>query len=273
MAGTEMQGLPRRTAYSSAKRWHVTYALKRAVLVSVLIAAVVVVLGLVIVSPLALRQLSEVHGLYWSQLSNIGQTYGAASALLTGLALIGVVGSMVFQARAIQVSRGQAIREQHTHLIEMALGDPIYQRAWGGLYDAYGSTDRYRQHGYINLIVSFWQKGYALGGVRENAIRDEFSGLFRGEAGRDFWSDTRDMRLHSSESRQDRRFCQIAEEEYQKAITAGPPVIEAEGPSSELVPERQNNTLPNPMIKDGLTLALGIVGGIVFEVFVRHRRR
>lgn len=64
-------------------------------------------------------------------LGDIGQTYGAASALLTGLALIGVVGSMVFQVRAIRVSQEQVTREQHAHLVEMALMDPVYQRAWG----------------------------------------------------------------------------------------------------------------------------------------------
>jgi len=271
MTGTELQRIPPREVHSSGRRWHASDALRRAALVVALIAAVVGVLALVIISPLALRELSSLRGVYWSQLSNIGQTYGAASALLTGLALIGVVGSMVFQVRAIQVSREQGIREQHAHLIEMALADPVYQRAWGGLYNMYGSTDKYRQHGYINLIISFWHDHYALGGLRENEMRGLFSGLFRGEAGQDFWAETRDLRLQAADSRRDRRFCQIAEEEYQKAITVGPPAVKADEPPPDL-PAGPQITLCKPTIRDGLTLTLGIVGGIALGALIRRRR-
>lgn len=249
-----------------------TGALKRAVLVSMLIAVAIVVLALVALSPLALRELGSIRGVHWSQLSDIGQTYGAASALLTGLALIGVAGSIVFQVRAINVSRKQAMREQHAHLIEMALTDPLYQRAWGGLHDIYGSTDKYRQHGYINLIVSFWQNDYVLSGFSENALRGAASSFFRGEAGRDFWADTRDLRLQSSQGRRDKRFCHIMEQEYQKAITTGPPAVKAEAPPSELNINQQI-TPRSPMIKEGLTLALGVIGGIAFESFRRRRSR
>src|SRR6202035_5609260 len=100
-------------------------AFKRTVIVFALIFATVAVLALVAISPLALRQLSSIRGLNWTQLSNIGQTYGAASALLTGLALLGVAGSMIFQIRAIDVSRAESMRGQHAHLIEMALADSV----------------------------------------------------------------------------------------------------------------------------------------------------
>jgi hypothetical protein len=232
----------------------------------------VAVFVLVIVSPLALRELGSIRGAHWSQLSNIGQTYGAASALLTGLALIGVAGSIVFQVRAIRVSRQQAIRQQHAHLIEMALKDPVYQRAWGGLHDSYDSSERYRQHGYINLIVSFWQDQYTLSSLPENAMRNAFSNLFRGEAGRDFWRDTRDVRLRAAQSRRDKRFCYIMEEEYQKADAIGPPAVRTEISSSELPADRQV-ALRSFAVRDALALLLGVMGGIVFESLMhRHGR-
>jgi hypothetical protein len=43
------------------------------------------VLALVLLSPLLLRQLGHIRGINWTQLSNIGQTYGAASAILSQL--------------------------------------------------------------------------------------------------------------------------------------------------------------------------------------------
>ena len=112
MAGAEVQRVTYSEFYVPAKRWHVSDTLRRAILATALIAVAVVIIALVALSPLALRELSSVRGVSWPQLSNIGQTYGAASALLTGLALIGVVGSIVFQVRAIRVSREQAMRDR-----------------------------------------------------------------------------------------------------------------------------------------------------------------
>lgn len=271
MTNIENHRVYHREAHRAAKHRHAPDALKRAVILSAFTAVVIALLALVIVSPLALRQLGSLRGVDWSRLSNIGQTYGAASALLTGLALIGVAGSIVFQVRAIQVSRAQAIREQHTHLIEMALADPVYQRAWGGLYDKYGSFDEYRQHGYINLIVSFWQDHYVIGGLQDQGVRSNSEGLFRGEAGRNFWTDTRDMRLQTAKSRRDRKFCEIMEEEYQRAISAGPPAVKEEWPSMEPSPD-QRMTLHHSVIRDGVTLLLGAAGGIIFESFANRRK-
>jgi Family of unknown function (DUF6082) len=263
------QGPSHREARRAARHGHLSDATKRAVLVSALVGVVVVVLVLVVVSPLALGQLASVRGVHWSQLSNIGQTYGAASALLTGLALIGVVGSMVFQVRAIRVSQEQATREQHAHLVEMALTDPVYQRAWGGLYDVYGSCDKYRQHGYINLVVSYWRDHYVLGELRKHELRGLAASLFRGEAGRDFWADTREIRLETARSSRDRRFCRIMDEEHHKAILAGPPAVRAEVPASEMSADRQL-TLRGPVLKDGFILLTGVAGGIALGFFARR---
>jgi hypothetical protein len=135
------------------------------------VVAVVAALALVVVSPLALRQLGSLRGTNWAQLSNIGQTYGAASALLTGLALIGVAGSMVFQARTIQVSREWSARQHHMHLMEMTLANPLYQPCWGADPKVYGGPDKFPQQLFVNLIVSMWQNDYVLGGFREQALR------------------------------------------------------------------------------------------------------
>jgi hypothetical protein len=269
MIRAEKQSSSYREAHRFSRYEHPSGTFKRTVLMSALVAAVVAVLALVAVSPLALRQLASLRGVNWSQLSNIGQTYSAASALLTGLALIGVVGSIVFQVRAIRVSRQQATREQHAHLVEMALMDPVYQRAWGGLYDMYGSFDKYRQHGYLNLIVSFWQDHYVLGDIREHAMRDLSAKLFRGEAGRDFWADTRNMRLKTVENSRDRRFFHIMDGEYQKAMLAGPPAVKAEASSSDYSADRQT-VLRNPVLKNGLILLTGVAGGIALEFLMRH---
>src|SRR5215471_21034949 len=56
-------------------------------------------LALVLISPILLRQLDRIKGIDWSLLSNIGQTYGAASAILSAVALIGISISLLVQVR------------------------------------------------------------------------------------------------------------------------------------------------------------------------------
>src|ERR1035438_6795067 len=60
---------------------------RRMALPSAMIIVGAGIVALVAVSPLALRMIGSLPGMDWARLSNIGQTYGAASALLTGLAL------------------------------------------------------------------------------------------------------------------------------------------------------------------------------------------
>ena len=236
-------------------------AARRAALASALIIAAAAVVALVVASPLAMNQLNSLWGLNWGRLSTIGQTYGAASALLTGLALFGVVGSMVFQARAIKVSREQSSREHLGHLIELALQDPVYQRCWGSDPLAGPTRDRYRQQVYLNLVMSHWEQDYVLGGFREHALRGAFAWLFRGEAGRTFWAETRDVRPQMSESRRARRFCRIAEEEYEKAIGSGPPSVLAQAQTSAIA-DGQRSTTRNAAMKIGSMVMVGLIGGI-----------
>jgi hypothetical protein len=224
-----------------------------------------------VLSPLALKRLGSIPGLDWTQLSYIGQTYGAASALLTGLALIGVVGSIAFQARAIQADREQASRGHHAHLVEMALEDPAYQRCWGSDPRAHASSNDYRQQVYLNLIMTYWERDYVLGGFHERALRYAAARLFCGEAGRRFWADAGEVRAETSDTRRARRFCRIIDEEYQKAVALGPPAVSAEEPPPTPSNKDQQAKAPRPAFKMGSALLLGAVGGAVLSKFLWRR--
>jgi hypothetical protein len=271
MASNAVQGRYHRMAYGSARGRLFSGTLKRAAFLFGLIVAIAVVLLLVVASPLVLRQLGSLKGENWTQLSDIGQTYGAASALLTGLALIGVAGSMVFEVRANKVSLKQAWRERHARLVEMALNDPVYQRCWGDDPVVYGSADRIRQQAYINLIVSAWEDDYILGDFQEHALRKCLVPFFQGEAGREFWAKSRNIRLELAENRRDRRFCYIIEEEYQKAIAMGPPTVQAKVSPLPLSVDHKL-MWHNSAIKAGGALLLGAMGGIAFGAFLRQRK-
>ncbi|MQA26846.1 MAG: hypothetical protein GEU94_15610 [Micromonosporaceae bacterium] len=84
-----------RTAFPSRRFSRIAVRLG---LISVLTLLATVAAIMVLLSPLALPLLGDDGGTDWSLLSNIGQTYGAVSALLAALALGGVVGSLVLQS-------------------------------------------------------------------------------------------------------------------------------------------------------------------------------
>lgn len=96
------------------------------------VPVLIIAIGLIGVSPFGLDLFTGGTG-HWERLSFIGQTYGAASALLAVLALIGVSLSLAFQARESRATREQAFRAANTEMLKMAMDDPEYVECWGGI--------------------------------------------------------------------------------------------------------------------------------------------
>ncbi|MGI8333669.1 DUF6082 family protein [Actinomadura scrupuli] len=175
---------------------------------------------LVAVSPLALDLFDGSSG-SWTRRGDIGQTYGAAAALLSVFALAGVAASLVLQARESKANREQSSRLIHTDLLKMAMDDPAYLECWGPYSSATDPVGQ-RQAMYVNLILSYWESRYELGQLTELHLREAAAHMFQAPPGRQFWTDTRTLRTDTSESRKARRFHQILDEEYLKAIAPGP---------------------------------------------------
>jgi hypothetical protein len=193
-----------------------------AVLSGVIVA--ILVLVLVALSPFALREIARLPGMNWVRLSNVGQTYGGISALLAALALVGVVISLLYQARDVGIAREQARRTIHNELLRMELEDPIYMEALGAPWGIRIATDydSLRQFSFIHMWVSFWQGRYLLNEMSETQLRAGATfELFNSKAGRDFWLASR-ARWMTGSSR-DLKFAKILDEEYQKALAKGDP--------------------------------------------------
>src|SRR5690348_10784170 len=94
-------------------------------------ALAVIIIGVVWLSPFALEWLSD-RPVNWARLSEVGQTYGIASAVIAAFALLAVGFSLIFQIRELRQGRIQAIREMHSGLLKLALEEPIYLQCWGG---------------------------------------------------------------------------------------------------------------------------------------------
>lgn len=195
----------------------VRFSTIRSITLTLTIVAVLGALCAVLLSPLALTRLPVGQNADWNRLSNIGHTYGAASAVLSALALGGVAVSLVLQHRESKAAREQTLRALHADLFKKSLEEEIYLECWGPIG---ASTDRtwYRQHIYLNLIVSHWQLMWELGTLTEPHLRLAARGIFAGPLGRRFWSEARDIRPEVEKGRRARIFHTILEQEYQEAV-------------------------------------------------------
>ncbi len=172
-------------------------------------------MALVLASPLALRAFGGGDG-EWERLSLIGQTYGAVSALIAVLALVGVAVTLVFQARETRRAVEEGRRQAMAELLRMAMDDPDLDACWGPVPEGEDRTER-RQQLYTNMIVTQWGTAFRAGALPEARLRAAAEEMFRGGVGRAYWARARRRRLSAPARRADRRFNEILEQAYAAA--------------------------------------------------------
>jgi hypothetical protein len=180
---------------------------------------------LILISPMGLRLISTEKGINWARLSSIGQTYGAISAVISGVALAGIAVSLFFQARELDLTREQISRNYHFDLIRFSLENPAFISSWGYVPAEGASLDDVRRMGYTNMIVSFWSTSYITRSLGESELRLNFAHMFKGEVGRNYWERSRDEWREPAKDRRRKKFFNIADAEYRKAIAAGPALV------------------------------------------------
>jgi hypothetical protein len=181
----------------------------------------VTLLALVVLSPLALREISDLQKLNWPHLSDVAQTYGAVSALLGALALGGVVFSLIYQSRALNIASIQAQRELHNDLLKMAMEDPVYMEASGapwGLGNDF-DFDWLRKRQFVHMWITFWESRFLLKEMSNEEIREAASDIFYGAPAREYWAMVRDLRSGMYRNGMKRHFTEIVDHEYQKSLT------------------------------------------------------
>lgn len=219
-----------------------------AMLVIVSAAAISVVL-----SPLALGLFMGESG-EWERLSLIGQTYGAVSALIAVFALVGIVATLVFQARenrrAVLESRRQAMND----LLRMAMDDPDLDECWGPVPQPSVPKIR-KQQLYLNMIVTQWAVSFETGAMPDTRLRAIAEEMFSAAPGRAFWDRAGPKRMNRAGNAKQRRFTQILDEAYRAADESGP----GDGPAVPVEPPSDSASARYSSLRSGL---LGIfVGG------------
>ena len=145
-------------------------------------------LALLLASPLALGLFTRIVDQNWSDVGNLGQAYGAASTILSALAVVGVAASLQMQVRQNHLSQAYGVRDQQLTLMQLLLSDPTLLPA---SVTADGIPhERWRQLIYINLMFKHLQLGYEVGYISQESLRLHVSQYFTIEFIREWWKDT-----------------------------------------------------------------------------------
>jgi hypothetical protein len=185
----------------------------------------ITIVALVILSPLALAGIAHFRS-DWVQLSNIGQTYGAISAVLSALALGGILASLLYQARDTRIAHEQMSRTFQFDLIKIELEDPSLMAAMGAPWgaDIPSDPDSLREFLYVQMWVSYLASSYVTGEASKSTVRQVASfELFRGRAGRAYWSAVGKRQIANSRGRRN-DFFRLLDDEYNRALFSGVPV-------------------------------------------------
>ncbi|MFJ3841849.1 DUF6082 family protein [Streptomyces sp. NPDC090054] len=188
-------------------------------------AAAIVALIAIASTPFLLERVVP-DGKDWDRLSDVSQTYGAASVFFSAAALLGVVASIAYQARQTNITNQEAQRASHRQLLLVALEHPELRVCWepmGGVQ----SEEQARRVLYTNLIVSNWSADYRLRRANERAARVQLEIHFQGESARNHWAVCAATWRRYATAEGDRRglrFVELMDEIYEQALATGPAV-------------------------------------------------
>ncbi|HEX9538645.1 MAG TPA: DUF6082 family protein, partial [Streptosporangiaceae bacterium] len=239
----------------------------RTLFAALVIAATVTGLILVALSPLALRSLAALRGFRWGELSSVGQTYSAVSALLVVLGLSGVAITVFLQVRESHHARIEAIRTRHYDLVRMAMEDPVYMQASRAL-SPLRTFDEKRQSMFINLEVQFWLMLWEFNEMSEYELRVFVADLLETRVGYRDWKHNGSDRTLNARSRRQRRFFQIINQEFEKSGAA-----KTELTSEKLMPfHNKAKRSPRGPFSLGLGLAALALGGSAIRRILRRLR-
>jgi hypothetical protein len=184
---------------------------------SVLIAIGVVAMLLVLaLSPLTLLAVDHFFPSDWGRLGNIGQAYGAVSALFAGVAVGGVSLSMVWQARQLRVSELQAQRMLQFEVMKLMINDPSLRAI--SPPSTGSSVDEWKMHIVTNLLFVSLLMGYEIREISPDSLRDSMRSRFDSPFGRRFWPRVRESYASNATTTLRQQFIHIVDEEHERAM-------------------------------------------------------
>ncbi|MCU7725079.1 DUF6082 family protein [Actinoplanes sp. KI2] len=122
------------------------------------VVAIVATAAILLASPFVLSAVAPFSD-DWSKLSDVGQSYGAAAAVFSGLAFIGVMFTLFTLNRQSAFQQALSLRSLHFDLLRTVIDHPTYERAMREGHN----NDALPLWAYFNLrlqtIYFFWRCG------------------------------------------------------------------------------------------------------------------
>ncbi|MFG2074655.1 DUF6082 family protein [Nonomuraea maritima] len=194
----------------------------RIMMTLLILAATLLFVTLLILSPMALRALTALAPRSeWTLLSDIGQAYGPAAVFLTVLTLMAVAYTALLQLRTTRIMSQQAQRTAHFELIRLALDEPALAQADGSAWDGPEDDFSLRLLILANAWLTHWWVIYNLGQMTDAELRGHARKFLEGEAGRRYWARD-DHGYRGLRGRRSRAFVRIMDEELRRALSSKP---------------------------------------------------
>ncbi len=186
---------------------------------SLFIVAISLTLVAVAGSPWILQRVWRATEIDSQFASEIGQSYGGISALVSALALCVLAVSTVVQVRQTKLTQLHSARLFQLELMRMSFDDPALRLAFAHGGESLDAS-RWKARVYTNMWIRYLQMIYVTGEEPEAAIRQGLAeDFFKSPVGIDFWESTRKMYENEISSRGEERFFRIVDDEHKKATT------------------------------------------------------
>jgi Family of unknown function (DUF6082) len=188
-------------------------------------AAILIIVAVLVVSPLLLLALAKALHLDWVQLSNIGQSYTGMSAVLSAVAILGVVVSLRLQSQQTMLLRRQTTRQFQFELLQMGMSDPLYASVMQLSSNPTSDHDSFRRHVYATQWPRYLEFVYLAGEISEADLELTLTEeCFPVLNTRKWWTGVRKSWIIASEEprfRQIRSFVGIVDRAYEVADVLG----------------------------------------------------
>lgn len=136
------------------------------------------------------------------------------STLISSIALLGVVVSLLLQARQLRVSQLQASRAAQLELVKMAMDNP---KMAGSLY-GYNDPETYSRWVYLNWLLRYYELSYQMRDMTKASLKREAEALFKTEDSRNWWLMARGAYEVAATTRRAREFFVMVDVEFQRAM-------------------------------------------------------
>lgn len=153
--------------------------------------------------------------------ADVGQAFGGASALVACMTLFVVLTSVILQHQQLKEIQRDKHSEFNEALVLMAIENPRYQQCWGGRVAPDGVEEDLFY--YCSNVLKSWTRAWELKKIDEQQAREYLRGFFDSEIPRLFFEKHGDWHRRGQNRTHRERFQEFANEEYLRAIKAGPP--------------------------------------------------